>query len=93
MFRVPSISAVSAPESGAPPAAATPTNANCEAPVNITSDRAQVWRTESPAATETAPKETPYSPVAIPTPRPSRTIARRSASGSSLGAGSATRRP
>ena len=56
---MPSISAVTAPESGAPPAAATPMNANWEAPVNITSDRAQVCSTERPAATETAPNETP----------------------------------
>ena len=59
---MPSMRAVTAPESGAPPAAATPMNANCEAPVNITRDSTQVCRTDSPAATETAPNETPYRP-------------------------------
>ena len=59
MFRVPSISAVTAPESGAPPAATTPTIANWDAPVNITNDRTQVCSTDRPAATETAPNETP----------------------------------
>jgi hypothetical protein len=33
--------------------------ANWDAPVNITSDSAQVCRTDSPAATATAPNETP----------------------------------
>ena len=46
--------------------------------MNISSDRAQVCATESPAATETAPNETPYAPVARPTARLSRTIAARS---------------
>ena len=59
MFRLPSSSAVSAPEIGDPPDATTPTSANCEAPVNTSRDSAQVWRTDSPAATEMAPKEMP----------------------------------
>ena len=50
------------------------------------SDSAQVCATESPEATETAPKPTPYAPVATPTPRLSRMIADRSrgSSGSSV---------
>src|SRR3954464_13429735 len=83
--------AVRAPEIGAPPAAATPTNANWEAPVNITKESAQVCTTESPAATATAPNETPYRPVARPTPRPSRMIARRG--GGRTGGGASTGRP
>lgn len=74
---MPSIRAVAAAESGAPPAAATPTNANCEAPVNITSESAQVCSTVSPEPTDTAPNEAPYRPVATATPRLSRTTARR----------------
>ena len=90
MLRVPSSRAVSPPESGVPPAASTPTKANCEAPVNITSESAQVCATERPAATETAPKDTPYAPVATPTPRLSRRIAARSAA---LRVSSGTGRP
>src|SRR5947208_14193258 len=59
-------------------------NANCEAPVNITRESAQVCSTDRPAAPDTAPNDAPYSPVARPTPSPSRTIARRSASVGSL---------
>ena len=58
MLRVPS----SRPEtagSGVPPDAITPTRANWEAPVNTSSDSAQDCQTSSPAATETAPKDTP----------------------------------
>src|SRR5258708_6772815 len=57
----------------------TPTRANWLAPVKTSSDRAQVCATESPEATETAPKPTPYGPVAMPTPRLSRMIDERSA--------------
>ena len=63
---------------GAPPAAITPTRANWLAPVKTRNDRAQVWATDSPDATETAPKPTPYAPVATPTPRLSRMIDDRS---------------
>jgi hypothetical protein len=59
VLRVPSSSAVSVPDSGAPPAASTPTKANWEAPVNTSSDSAQVCSTSSPEATDTAPNETP----------------------------------
>ena len=79
MLRVPSSSAVAAPESGAPPAATTPTSANWLAPVNMSSDSTQVCATLSPEATDTAPKPTPYAPVARPTAMPSRTIPERSA--------------
>ena len=40
-----------------PPVATTPMKANCEAPVNISSDSAWAWPTFSPAAMLTAPKE------------------------------------
>jgi hypothetical protein len=59
VFRVPSSTAVSAPESGVPPAARTPTSANWLAPVDMSIDRAQAWATDSPAPTATAPKEMP----------------------------------
>ena len=59
MLRVPSMRAVAAPESGAPPAATTPTSANWLAPVNISSDSAHVCAMLRPDATDTAPKPTP----------------------------------
>ena len=59
MLRVPSRIAAIAPLIGAPPAATTPTRANWDAPVKTSSDRAQVCRTLSPAATPTAPKLMP----------------------------------
>ena len=78
VLRVPSSNAVSAPESGLPPEARTPTNANCEAPVKISSDIAQVCSDAQPARDAKAPNDAPYTPVAIPTPRLSRTTARLS---------------
>ena len=59
MLREPSISAVTEAVAGVPPAASTPTSANWLAPVNISSDSAQVWATLSPDATATAPNEVP----------------------------------
>ena len=59
MLRVPSRSAVAAPDSGAPPAATTPTSANWLAPVNISSDSTQVCATLRPDDTATAPNPTP----------------------------------
>ena len=41
-----------------PPAPSTPTTANCEAPVKTSSDIAQVFATDSPAATASTPYET-----------------------------------
>ena len=51
------IAAVAAPAHTLPPAPTTPTSANCEAPVNISTDRAHVWSSDSPAAVEIAPNE------------------------------------
>jgi hypothetical protein len=59
VLRLPSSSAVSAPDRGAPPAARTPTRANWLAPVNSSSDITQVCTTSRPAATPSAPNETP----------------------------------
>ena len=42
-----------------PPPPTTPTKANCEAPVNMTTLSAQVCTTLSPDATDTAPKDAP----------------------------------
>jgi hypothetical protein len=56
---MPSRVAVAIAADPAPPAATTPTKANCEPPVNIRADRAWVCSTDSPAATESAPKEMP----------------------------------
>lgn len=50
-----------------PPAAITPTTANCEPPENRSADRAWVCGIDKPEATDKAPKLTPYIPVAIPT--------------------------
>ena len=44
---------------GAPPAATTPTNANCEAPENMRRLSSITDKTSSPAATPIAPKEIP----------------------------------
>jgi len=44
---------------GEPPAAATPTKVNCEAPVNITKLSTTVWARVNPELTEIAPKEAP----------------------------------
>ena len=42
-----------------PPAATIPTRANCEPPENSSADSAIVCQSESPAATESAPKLMP----------------------------------
>ena len=55
-----------------PPAPITETNVNCDAPVNATSDMTQVWVTLNPAATDSTPNDTAYTPVATPMERASR---------------------
>ena len=40
VLRKPSISAVATPDAAAPPAPSTPTSANCDPPVNASTDRA-----------------------------------------------------
>ena len=45
--------------SGEPPAATTPTKANCEAPENITRLSTMAWATLSPDPTATAPNAIP----------------------------------
>ena len=45
--------------SALPPAPRTPTSANCEAPVNISSDIVDACQTFSPAATAAAPNAAP----------------------------------
>jgi hypothetical protein len=59
MLRVPSKTAVAAPDNGAPPDATTPTKANCEAPVKTKRLRAQACQTLSPEATAIAPNDSP----------------------------------
>ena len=61
-----------------PPDATTPMNANCDPPVNMSSDSAMVCARSSPAATDSAPNETPYRPVASDTESAWRTAARTS---------------
>ena len=56
-LREPNNAAVAAPAHAFPPAPMTPMKANCDAPVNIRSDSTQVWRTDRPAVTESAPNE------------------------------------
>jgi len=46
-----------APAHTLPPAPITPTSANWEAPVNMRTDKAHVWSSDTPAAVEIAPKE------------------------------------
>jgi hypothetical protein len=50
-----------------PPLAITPTNANCDPPLNIKRLNTMVCHMSSPAAEDRAPKEMPYKPVARPT--------------------------
>ena len=76
MLRLPSRSAVNAPASGLPPEAMTPMKANWDAPVNTANDMAQACQTSSPAPVAIAPNDTPYAPVASPTPRESTTTDR-----------------
>ena len=54
-----------------------PTKANCEPPVNITSESTCACQMSSPAATARAPKLTPYVPLATPTDHAWRTTSRR----------------
>ena len=67
-------SRVAAPSAAAPlpPPATTPMKANCEPPVNISRLSAMACPTVRPAATASAPKDTPYSPVAAAIDRPMR---------------------
>jgi len=58
VFREPSNAAASTPAQMLPPAPTTPTNASCEAPVNISTESANVCMRDSPAAVEIAPNET-----------------------------------
>src|SRR5689334_15133856 len=69
---------------GAPagPAASTPTKANCDPPLKRSRDSAWVWRRSRPAATDRAPKLTPYAPVATATDIDWRSTARRRAGAS-----------
>lgn len=67
MFRAPSSTADAVPDTGDPPPASTPRSANCEPPVNMSTDSAQVWPTDSPDAVPSAPNDRAYAPVATPT--------------------------
>jgi hypothetical protein len=58
-LRAASSSAGASAAAADPPAAITPTVANCDAPVNTSSDIAQVWAGLRPAATDSTPKEMP----------------------------------
>ena len=71
-FRTPksAADATAAGIAASPPAEITPTKANCEPPVNMTRLRMQVCQTSSPAATDSAPNETPYALVASATLTP-----------------------
>ena len=73
--------AMAAGAAATPPAAMTPTKANCEPPVNISRLSTQVCQTSRPAATASAPNEMPYALVASATPSPWRQARRLSASG------------
>src|SRR5690349_7041578 len=60
------------PISPAPPATA-PARANCDAPVKARRLNTQAWATFIPEPTAAAPKATPDTPTASPSPIPSRT--------------------
>src|SRR6266550_2974809 len=76
VLRDPSNAAATAPAQMLPPAPTTPTSANCDAPVNMRSDSAPVWRTDSPAAVAIAPNEMAYAPLAMAIATASRTMPR-----------------
>ena len=73
-------------QSGVPAGHPTPTSANCDAPVKMSSDVPQAWTMDSPLVVAMAPKDRPYAPTAMPTPRASRTIDRRASVQSEGGA-------
>lgn len=52
-----------------PPEPITPTTANCDAPVNTSSDMTIAWAGVSPLATANTPKEMPNTPMAKPSTR------------------------
>ncbi len=56
-----------------PPAATTPTTANCDAPVNTSNDMAIVLATVNPVVVASTPNATPNTPVAAPMTSASRT--------------------
>ena len=56
-LRVPSKTAVAAPAQMLPPAPTMTTRANCDAPVNIKSDRATVCSSDNPDVVEIAPND------------------------------------
>ncbi len=72
MLRVPSSSALATAATALPPAPSTPTSANCDAPVNSSSDSTQACSVDSPAVTAAAPNDSPYAPTATPMPAASR---------------------
>lgn len=49
---------MAAPANGLPPPPMTATMANCDAPVNMSSDKAVVCHSERPEAVEMAPNDT-----------------------------------
>ena len=67
-MRTASSSALATAVAAAPPAASTLTAANCEPPVNTSSDIASACASVSPAMTASTPNEIPYTPVATPMP-------------------------
>ena len=58
-LRMPSRVAAAHAAAPVPPPAITPMKANCDPPVNISALSATVCQTLSPAATDSAPKDTP----------------------------------
>jgi hypothetical protein len=69
---VPSSVDVAIAFNGVPPAAITPTTANCDAPENKSRESKHAWSTEKSAATAAAPNALPYAPTVIETLKESR---------------------
>ena len=65
-MRAASSSALASAAAGDPPPSITPIAANCDAPVNTSSDMAQAWSTERPDAVASTPNDTPNTPTASP---------------------------
>jgi len=80
-LRSPSRSAATSPANGDPPAARTPTRANCDAPVYMTALRTTAWVTLSPDRAARAPNVMPNAPAYRPIPAAARVIAARAAKG------------
>src|SRR5579863_6308853 len=83
-FLLPSRIAPATPPARPPPTATTPASANCDAPVKARRLNTQACAMFIPELTAAAPKATPETPTASPSPMPSRTGRARTPARSSV---------